>query len=58
MQKHETFPVTGRKVDSPGEKWIFQEKTSNDINNDHFEDIKLISNHALNLKEPYKVYLV
>ena len=23
-------------------------------NNDHFEDIKLISNHALNLKEPYK----
>jgi hypothetical protein len=23
-------------------------------NNDHFEDIKLINNHALNLKEPYK----
>jgi hypothetical protein len=23
-------------------------------NNAHFEDIKLISNHALNLKEPYK----
>ena len=23
-------------------------------NNDHFEDIKLISNHELNLKEPYK----
>ena len=23
-------------------------------NNDHFEDKKLISNHALNLKEPYK----
>jgi hypothetical protein len=23
-------------------------------NNNHFEDIKLINNHALNLKEPYK----
>jgi hypothetical protein len=23
-------------------------------NNDHFEDIKLINNHELNLKEPYK----
>ncbi len=23
-------------------------------NSDHFEDIKLISNHALDLKEPYK----
>ena len=25
-------------------------------NNGPFEDIKLISSHALNLKEPYKVY--
>ncbi len=25
-----------------------------EYNNEHFEDIKLISNHALNLKEPYK----
>ena len=25
-------------------------------NNDHIEDIKLISNHALNLKKPYKKF--